>query len=370
MISIGPSVGPSLLTRSGCNSGNLLVAVGAMLFAGTNAAATGLYRRGGGSVVSLFVLRAPFIYVVNGALAGLQGGGPAATRVLLLRTGSWAATRLALTRSILNSLKACLLSVAFMFMTYADAFTVFKGVGVLSTSLVARGLLGEGERLSCSEMACGSLTLVGITLIAQPPTLFGAWYSHQTPPPPISRGQLEQSWEPHPSSGLALASVAGALSAISGTLVRLLSRERGPHEGKTPPSMLLSFLIIVMLVVFGSIALVCRFAGIADMAGFEWSAFVWPGDRTDWALIAVHCACTLGGHLATASAYTTTRAGMVAFLQLTEIPWVYVLDVAALSEPMSPLASLGCMVVFLSAVAAALLAGSNQSEGLRAYCTV
>jgi len=53
------------------------------------------------------------------------------------------------------------------------------------------------------------------------------------------------------------------------------------------------------------------------------------------------------------------RAGMVAFLQLTELPWVYLLDVLALGEPTSLLASLGSAVVFAGAVAAALQLGKG-----------
>ena len=53
------------------------------------------------------------------------------------------------------------------------------------------------------------------------------------------------------------------------------------------------------------------------------------------------------------------RAGMVAFLQLTELPWVYLLDVLALGEPTSWLASLGSAVVFTGAVAAALQLGKG-----------
>ena len=44
-----------------------------------------------------------------------------------------------------------------------------------------------------------------------------------------------------------------------------------------------------------------------------------------------------------------------ACLQLTELAWVYLLDVTALGEPTSLLASLGTAVVFGSAVAAASL---------------
>ena len=103
-----------------CSPGALRVATGAALFACTNAAATALYRRGGASVVSLYVIRSPIVFVANVAIVALQEGTLAATNVLLLRTGSATATRLALTRSLLNSLKQILLSVAFVYLTYAD----------------------------------------------------------------------------------------------------------------------------------------------------------------------------------------------------------------------------------------------------------
>jgi hypothetical protein len=103
-----------------CSPGALRVATGAALFACTNAAATALYRRGGASVVSLYVIRSPIVFAANVAIVALQEGTLAATNVLLLRTGSATATRLALTRSLLNSLKQILLSVAFVYLTYAD----------------------------------------------------------------------------------------------------------------------------------------------------------------------------------------------------------------------------------------------------------
>jgi len=88
----------------------------------------------------------------------------------------------------------------------------------------------------------------------------------------------------------------------------------------------------------------------------EWGRFTWPWEVVDWILIGVNCACTLVAHLATAAGYRDTRAGMVAFLQLTELPWVYLLDVVLLEEQTSLLASLGSVVVFSSALVAALLA--------------
>ena len=77
-------------------------------------------------------------------------------------------------------------------------------------------------------------------------------------------------------------------------------------------------------------------------------------DGTDWALILLNSACTLSAWLATAAGYQDTRAGMVAFLQLTELPWVYLIDIYLLGEPTTSMASLGCVVVFVGAVAVAL----------------
>ena len=78
-----------------------------------------------------------------------------------------------------------------------------------------------------------------------------------------------------------------------------------------------------------------------------------PADAVGWALVFVHCAFVLSAQLAFAAGYRSTRAGIAAFLQLTELAWVYLLDVTALGEPTTPLATLGTAVVFGSAVAAA-----------------
>ena len=52
-----------------------------------------------------------------------------------------------------------------------------KGVDMLTAVLITRLCMGHSERLSAQELACGSFTLVGITLIARPTFLFG-----QNPP--------------------------------------------------------------------------------------------------------------------------------------------------------------------------------------------
>ena len=344
-----------------CSPGALRIALGAALFALTNGFSTALYRNGGASVVGLYVLRSAVLYGTNALLVGWTNGWSEAANVLLLRCGNSEAFRIALTRSLLNAVKACLLSISFVFMTYADAFTVFKGVSTFSTVIVARVLLGAGEQLSCYELLCGTITLIGIVLIAQPPAIFGEEHTALPPPspPPLALGleaqdsatiALAAAWTPRVGAGLAIATLSGVLSSFSGSLMRLLSNASGPFQ--LSPNMTLSFLMIVMVGLFGGVALVCRATRLTEAPGWEWSAFVFPARAFDWCLVGLHCICALGAWLATGAGYATTRAGMVAFLQLTELPWVYVLDISALGEPTNALKSVGSAIVFASAVAA------------------
>jgi drug/metabolite transporter (DMT)-like permease len=81
---------------------------------------------------------------------------------------------------------------------------------------------------------------------------------------------------------------------------------------------------------------------------------------------------TLGAQLALAAGYATTRAGIGGFLQLTELAWVYVVDVTLLAEPTSLLGSCGTALVFASALAVLRLStdrdaapkGAGLREGL------
>ena len=82
--------------------------------------------------------------------------------MLLLRTGSATASQLAVARSALNSLKQIMLSVAFVYLTYADAFTVFKGVGVrLLWNGVWVGVFLYVQRVAYLDAQKFSLELVG-----------------------------------------------------------------------------------------------------------------------------------------------------------------------------------------------------------------
>ena len=88
-----------------------------------------------------------------------QEGRPAATNVLLLRTGSATATRLALTRSLLNSLKQILLSVAFVYLTYAGLRLALALAPTLSLSLSLGQSLSRGQSLRLA-LSCTSPTQV------------------------------------------------------------------------------------------------------------------------------------------------------------------------------------------------------------------
>ena len=88
--------------------------------------------------------------------------------------------------------------------------------------------------------------------------------------------------------------------------------------------------------------------------------FQLPADGTDWAILALHCALTLGAQLSLAAGYATTRAGIGGFLQLTELAWVYAIDVTILAEPTSLFASFGTILVFASALLV-LQVGSSTS---------
>ena len=90
-----------------CATGPLLVTLGAALFAATNAASTGLYRRGG-TVVTLYLIRAVVVYAANGVIVGVKDGRAEAWRVLRLRTGKADTARLAAARGFVTSAMALL----------------------------------------------------------------------------------------------------------------------------------------------------------------------------------------------------------------------------------------------------------------------
>ena len=313
-------------------SGPILVATGAALFACTNAVSTAFYRRGG-TVITVYVLRCIVVYAANGIMSALTEGNSAAVRVISLNSGQRDSSVLAFFWGLLGSAQSLGLNVSLVYTTFADAFTIFKGVDSLSTVLIARACLDSGERLSLRELACGVMTLGGVVLIAQPALLFGASAVHIN------------------VYALAVATLAGSLSAGFSVLTRLLSRMGGSHAAHLSPAMLLSHKLAVMFAFFVAVWFLGRITGLSELDGFGWIQFHWPATLEDWTLLGLHCALTLGAQLSLAAGYATTRAGIGGFLQLTELAWVYLIDVTLLAEPTNLYATLGTALVFSSALA-------------------
>jgi len=55
---------------------------------------------------------------------------------------------------------------------------------------------------------------------------------------------------------MVVAIVSGLISSVSGTLVRMLSVFGGPHDGRAPPEMLFPYLMVVLFVLNGIVAIV------------------------------------------------------------------------------------------------------------------
>ena len=327
--------------------GPLLVTAAACTFAGANAAATAIYRRGG-TVVGTFLLRCVVVYIVNGAIVARNSGRAAAINTVLLRTGRRRSSHLAAARAFVGAVMGVLLNVSFVLLTFADAFTIFKGIDTLSTIALSRALLGSEERLSLREAGCGALTMLGIVLIAQPPFLFGAdAAAHVT------------------AGGLLVATMAGMGSGGFNFFTRLLSMKGGEHQEHLPPAMLLSFFMVVVFSYVALIGAIAHVSGLSSVAGWEWTRFALPAHAADWSLLGVYCCGILVGQLMMAAGAATTRASIAAFLALTELAFSYVLGATALGEPTSLLAGFGTGTVFGAVVLLALKpARRRAAEGL------
>ena len=326
------------------NTGPILVATGAALFAMTNAASTAFYRRGG-TIITVYLVRCVVVFIANCITTLIVDGKDAAAHVFLLRSGSQSSSNFAYIRGLLGSAQSLGLNIALIFVTFADAFTIFKGVDSVSTVLIARALLDRGERLTIQELACGALTLAGVVLIAQPPLLFGDSAAHVN------------------ALALGVAAFAGSLSAGFSVITRVLSKAGGAHAAHLSPAMLLSHKLVVMWLFFAAVGLLGYLTGLSNAPGFGWMRFKMPEELTDWSILALHCILTLGAQLALAAGYATTRAGIGGFLQLTELAWVYCIDVTILAEPTNLYASLGTMLVFASAVAVLQVQSATKADG-------
>ena len=140
----------------------------AFIFAGANAAATAIYRRGG-TVATTFMIRCAVVYLWNATLVALCEGRPR------LRASSIASHRKAAIiarsnrpwpqwRNYGRSSESLV-----RFTHFADGFTIFKGVDTVATVLLSRRVLGDGESLSLREPSAGALTLSGLIRTAAIP---------------------------------------------------------------------------------------------------------------------------------------------------------------------------------------------------------
>ena len=290
--------------------GPLLVATGAALFACTNAASTAFYRHGG-TVITVYLIRCIVVYIFNVAVVAISSGPDEALCVLLQQSGDRRSSAYAYIRGLLGSAQSAGLNIALVLMTFSDAFTVFVGFSSLFTVLIARWMLDQSERLAPAELAAGGATLIGVVLIAQPPLLFGV-------------GAVPVS-----ALALAIAALAGSLSAGFSVVTRVLSRSGSAHAAHMSPAMLLSHKLGVMLAFFVALWLIGLLTHASERSAFAWMRFRAPSHFVDWALLGAHCVFTLGAQLALAAGYATTRAGIGGFLQSSELAWVYLLDVSA-----------------------------------------
>ena len=323
--------------------GPSLVLCAAFLFAAANAVAKALYMRGN-TLVSVFLARCLVVYLANGALVACREGQASAGRVLLLRTGSFASSQMAALRGLVGAMTGIGLNLAFVFLTLADAFTIFKGVDLLGTNAISR--LALGEALSWRELGSGLLTLLGLLLVAQPPLLFGGAAT--------AGARLS-------AAGIAAATLGGLCSAAFNVLTRALSREGRPL-GAVSPAMLLSYFMVATFGCAGALGVGATASGLAARDGWAWARLASGAGAPLVALglLALYCAGILCGQLAmgapppahpgtfgrgfaaprlrrlalvcAAKGMATTRAGVGAILAVSEIAFAFLLDVALLGE--------------------------------------
>ena len=153
-MSAAGAIQPTAAGTSPCTAskGPLLVLTGALAFAGANVVAKALYLRGS-TLVTVFLIRCAVVYLVNGALVAFRQDLATAKAVLLLQTGRCSSSLLAGARGFVGALTGVLLNISFLFLTLADAFTLFKGTDTIGTIALSSSVLGSHEKLSYRELA-------------------------------------------------------------------------------------------------------------------------------------------------------------------------------------------------------------------------
>ena len=149
--------------------------------------------------------------------------------MVTLRTGKLASNRMALLRGLVGAMTGIGLNLSFVFLTFADGFTVFKGCALLG-SAVGAGYLGE--RLNWRELCILLSTCVGLVFVAQPPLIFGA-ATHRRALAAWSTGER--------AAGIGAATFSGLCDAGFTLLTRQLARGSAAGRGVARAAALLLY---------------------------------------------------------------------------------------------------------------------------------
>ena len=166
------------------------------------------------------------------------------------------------------------------------------------------------------------------------------------------------------AAGIGAATFSGLCDAGFTLLTRQLSREGRPL-GAVSPALLLSYFMAATFGCILVVGVVATATGLYLTDGFGWARLQGVTRHTPepWdlgeppllllALLLLYCVGILSGQLAMARGMATTRAGVGAILQVSEIAFAFVLDVVFLGERTNALAAGGTAIVFCSVSALA-----------------
>ena len=272
--------------------------------------------------------------------------------MLTLRTGKLASNRMALLRGLVGAMTGIGLNLSFVFLTFADGFTVFKGARCSAAPSApassASASTGASSAFCCPRASASSSSRSRRSSLA-PPRAAARWQRG-------ARGER--------AAGIGAATFSGLCDAGFTLLTRQLSREGRPL-GAVSPALLLSYFMAATFGCVLVVGVVATATGLYLTDGFGWARLQGVTRHTPepWdlgeppllllALLLLYCVGILSGQLAMARGMATTRAGVGAILQVSEIAFAFVLDVVFLGERTNALAAGGTAIVFCSVSALA-----------------
>ena len=330
------------LLPTGVLVGNALVLYAALCFAGVHAIAKALYKDGL-SVVTLLIMRGVIVFLLNAVVAlAFDGPSTAFDVVMLRRIQSRRTFWLAVLRGFVGAAGLLFLHLSLRWLSLADSFTLFLGIGMVATIVISRCIFGAAEQLGLLELVCVSAIFGGILLVAQPPILF----SSAGAAPRVS------------ALGLLVTALAAVLdNGIFNVLTRVLamrpdtSAAKGTAATAAPPSSaaspaaLISIHMAVFTLFFLGITLAASRLGLAVQHEWRWLRWT-PPTSNEWLLIASFGSISLTSQLANVAGYARTRAGVAVALSMSELIFAKMLDVVVLNETTNALAGIGTAIVF------------------------